>query len=145
MKKLEDKVKRHEMKAKRALLRRQAVKLSRQAAKFRQDALKAGAEATVAGSNIYHHHPAYEDLVLPLLEEAHKLCERYGFDVIFHTRTPMKGMPDFTHVIAGFCDQPTGTMGQCLELIRQQKAIAVKNGKLVEIETPIKTNEKEAE
>lgn len=119
MKKLEDKVKKHECKAKRTLLRRQSVKLSKQAAKFRFDALKQGCLATEAGSKIYtKHHPVYEELILPLLEEAKKIALEYGFDIMFQTRTPIPGAENFTHGIVGIQGEPTPTMQACLDLIK---------------------------
>ncbi|ATW58030.1 hypothetical protein CNR34_00097 [Pseudomonas phage nickie] len=126
MKKLTDKVKIHESKALRTLSRRQARKLAAQAAKHRCDAMKHGANATVAGGKIYtKHHPIYEELILPLLEEATRIASNAGFDILLQVRTPLISEPNFTHAIGGFQDEKnlTPTMKGCIDLIRKRPSL----------------------
>ena len=127
MKKLEDKVRRHEEKAKRTLARRQAVKLSKQAAKFRQDAFDAGKRASGMGAKIYGvNHPVYEDLIQPLLKEAAEIAAKYGFDVLYQTRTPIPGSPNYTACLGSFADNNnlTPTMKTCVDLIKARPSLS---------------------
>lgn len=121
MKKLEDKVKKHEEKAKRTLARRQAVKLGKQATKFRTDAMMAGLTATKLGAKVYNtRHPIYEDLIEPLLKEAATIAAKAGFDILYQTRTPIPDSPNLTVCLGSFSD-PNGltpTMKAQVDLIK---------------------------
>lgn len=125
MKKLEDKVKKHEAKARRTLAKRQANKLSKQAARFRADALTAGCQATQMGMKIYKTHPVYEELIEPLLKEAAGIAAQAGFDILYQTRTPMPDNPNFTSCLGSFANRNnlTPTMKGCVDLIKARPSL----------------------
>ena len=125
MKQLENKVAKHEAKAKRTLARRQAKKLLLQATRFRCDALTAGYHAQQLGAKVYSKHPVFEELILPLLEEAARIAANAGFDILYQTRTPVDGEPNFTHAFGGFKDEKslTPTMKACVDLIKERPVI----------------------
>lgn len=125
MKKLIRTIEVHELRAKRALFLRKARALEAEAMKFRRDAAEAGCELTNLGEPIYTGHPLYQDMVYPLIKRARHNCVVFGFDLMFQTRTPLPGSPDFTHAIVGIIDEPTPTMAGCLELIQKRPSITM--------------------
>lgn len=138
MKALEKNVAKHERRAKRTLAKKQAKKLEHQAAKFREDALKLGLELQLDGSKIYKvSHPAYEEMILPLLERAASYAQFYGFNALFQVQTPLPSAPLFTNCL-GTIDSNTAspTMLGCIELIEKRPVMEMKDGKPVESENP---------
>lgn len=128
MKTLEEKAVIVDFKAKRRLAVKQAVKLEKQAAKFRMDALKYGCELAQRKVQVYKEaHPAYGDRVLPLLHKAASIAGEYGFDILFQTRTPMPGMPDYTSALGGFADEEnlTPTMKACVDLVKSSRKVHI--------------------
>ncbi|UKL14996.1 hypothetical protein hairong_091 [Pseudomonas phage hairong] len=132
MKKLTSKVKVLEAKALRKLHKRQAADHARQAAKFRYDSMKLGCELAMAGENIYkNNHPVYDELILPLLNQAVQIANKYGFNTVFQTQTPVPEMPNFTHML-GAADSRTisPTLQGCLDFINSRPEAKIdKNGK----------------
>lgn len=133
MKKLTSKVKVLEAKALRRLHKKSAADHARQAAKFREDSMKLGAQLSVAGASIYSkHHPVYEELVLPLLNQAAQIANKYGFNVLYQTHTPLPGEPNYTHAIGSMNSETiTPTMQACVDLIQTRPAIKVKDGMVI--------------
>jgi len=133
MKKLTDKVQKLEARAKRTLAKKQAKKLEHQAAKFREDSLKLGSQLSVAGQNIYKiNHPAYEELILPLLERAASIAAFYGFNALFQVHTPFEEQPLFTSCIGTLNEETiTPTMRGCIELIEKRPVIGKVNDELI--------------
>jgi hypothetical protein len=125
------KLKRSEQRAIRSGARKQGKKLLHQATKFHEDALRAGCKLNQLGASPYKDkHPAYEELVLPLLEQASRLCAVLGFDVLFQVRTPIPGEPNFTACVAGFQNEKslTPTMKAQIDLIQQRPVIGKEDG-----------------
>lgn len=125
MKALDLKMKRAEQRAIRSGAKREAKKLAKQAGKFRADALAAGLKLHEMGSRPYtKHHPVYEEMVMPLLEEAARIASNAGFDILLQVRTPLHTEPNFTHCIGGFQDENklTPTMKAQVDLIRARPA-----------------------
>lgn len=121
MKALDLKLKKAEQRAIRSGAKREAKKLAKQAGKFRADALAAGLQLHQMGARPYNkHHPVYEEMVLPLLEEAARIASNAGFDIFMQVRTPLSGQPNFTHCVASFQDQNnlTPTMKAQVDIIR---------------------------
>lgn len=133
MKKLETKVAKLEAKAKRLLLKKEAKRLERAAAKFRKDALKIGADLEVSGTRVYQAvHPVYQDMILPLLEEAARIANLYGFNALYQTHTPMPGVEQFTSVLGSIDSRNvTPTMKSCVDLIQKRPVIARTRGGLI--------------
>jgi hypothetical protein len=133
MKKFVDKVSRLEGKAKRKLLQKQAREHDRQARKFRQDAMKLGCELAVAGENLYNkHHPVYEELIMPLLDEAARLANKYGFNVLYQTHTPLPGQPMYSHAIGSMDSRTvTPTMKACVDLIQARPKLSSTAAELI--------------
>lgn len=122
MKKLTTKVQKLEAKALRKLHKKSAADHARQANKFREDSMKLGAQLTVSGDLIYKtDHPVYDELILPLLNQAVQIANKYGFNTLFQTQTPLPGMPNYTHMI-GSSDSRTisPTLKGCIELVQSR-------------------------
>ncbi|UIS24656.1 hypothetical protein S21ZY_094 [Pseudomonas phage ZY21] len=125
MKALDLKLKKAEQRAIRSGAKREAKKLAKQAGKFRADALAAGLQLHQMGARPYNkHHPVYEEMVMPLLEEAARIASNAGFDVLLQVRTPLHTEPNFTHCIGSFQDDKnlTPTMKAQVDLIRARPA-----------------------
>jgi hypothetical protein len=125
MKALDLKMKKAEQRAIRSGAKREAKKLAKQAGKFRADALAAGLKLHEMGAVPYtKHHPVYEEMIMPLLEEAAKIASNAGFDILLQVRTPLHSEPNFTHAIGGFQDENnlTPTMKAQVDLIRARPA-----------------------
>jgi hypothetical protein len=131
MKKLINTIEVHELRAKRALFLKKARELEKQAAKFRVDALQAGCQLHELGEHQYVRHPAYQDLVYPALRQARNISINAGFDILFQVRTPLAGNPDWTEGIAGVHNEPTETMGKCIELIKARPELVVRSDKII--------------
>lgn len=143
MKALDTKMKKAEQRAIRSGAKRQAKKLALQAGKFRADALAAGIKQTELGATIYtKHHPIYEEMILPLLEEAAKIASNAGFDILMQVRTPLSTEPNFTHAIGGFQDEDnlTPTMKAQVDLIRARPVLGGDKG-FPEMKTPAEPTE----
>lgn len=143
MKALDLKLKKAEQRAIRSGAKREAKKLAKQAAKFRADALAAGIALHQMGNHPYtKHHPVYEEMILPLLEEAAKIASNAGFDVLFQVRTPLSTEPNFTHAIGGFQDEKnlTPTMKAQVDLIRARPAFGGES--FPEMNSPAEPDEK---
>lgn len=131
MKKLINTIEVHELRAKRALFIKKARELEKQAAKFRQDAMEAGCKLHQLGEPMYTRHPIYADMVYPYLRMARNISLNARFDLLFQVRTPMSTEPDWTEGIAGIMDEPTETMGKCIDLINSRPTFVVDPGKIV--------------
>ena len=143
MKALDTKMKKAEQRAIRSGAKRQAKKLAAQAGKFRADALAAGIKQTELGATVYtKHHPIYEEMILPLLEEAAKIASNAGFDILMQVRTPLSTEPNFTHAIGGFQDEDnlTPTMKAQVDLIRARPVLSGDKG-FPEMKTPAEPTE----
>lgn len=141
MKKLTNKVRILEAKATRRLHKKSAADHARQAAKFRMDSLKLGCELAQVGESPYKaSHPVYEELILPLLNQAVQIANKYGFNTLYQTQTPVEGMPNYTHML-GAADSSTisETMKAQLDLIHSRPETKIdKHGKPMAVtqETP---------
>lgn len=127
MKALNNKLLKAEQRAIRGGAVREAKKLAKQAGKFRCDALAAGMKMSNLGGKCPYakHHPVYEELIMPLLEEAANIAANAGFDILIQVRTPLEGAPDFTQAIGGFQDENklTETMKGCVDLIKARPVL----------------------
>lgn len=144
MKALDLKLKKAEQRAIRSGAKHQAKKLAKQAGKFRADALAAGLKLHEMGNHPYtKHHPVYEEMILPLLEEAAKIASNAGFDILLQVRTPLSTEPNFTHAIGSFKDENnlTPTMKAQVDLIRQRPVLGGGKG-IPEVNCPPETTEK---
>lgn len=141
MKKLTSRVRILEAKATRRLHKKSATNHARQAAKFRMDSLKLGCDLAGVGESPYKtSHPVYDELILPLLNQAAQIANKYGFNTLYQTQTPLPEMPNFTHML-GAADSRTisTTMKAQLDLIHSRPETKIdKNGKPMNItqETP---------
>lgn len=141
MKKLTSKVRILEAKATRRLHKKSAADHARQAAKFRMDSLKLGCELAGVDESPYKaSHPVYEELILPLLSQATQIANKYGFNTLYQTQTPIEGMPNYTHML-GAVDNKTvsATMKAQLDLIHSRPETKIdKHGKPMNVtqETP---------
>jgi hypothetical protein len=122
MKKLTSKIKILEAKALRKLHKKSASEHARQAAKFREDSMKLGAMVHQTGENIYKiDHPVYVELVQPLLMQATQIANKYGFNVLYQTHTPLPGMPLYSAVIGSIDSKTvTPTMQGCIDFIKSR-------------------------
>lgn len=123
--KLVSKVAVMQSKATRKLLKKSASDHAREAARFREDSLREGARLTEAGVQIYKDsHPIYEELILPLLNQAVQIANKYGFNVLYQTQTPTPEMPEYTHAFASANSKTiTPTMQGCIDLIHSRPTV----------------------
>lgn len=123
--KLVSKVAVMQSKATRKLLKKSASDHAREAARFREDSLREGARLAEAGVQVYKDsHPIYEELILPLLNQAVQIANKHGFNVLYQTQTPTPEMPEYTHAFASANSKTiTPTMQGCIDLIHSRPTV----------------------
>lgn len=105
----------YEARAKRILFIKKARALEKEAREFRRLAMIEGIKG---GFEFKKDHPAYAELIRPLVRQIRDLSLDYQFSYLVTLNTPLPGFPLYSHASAGLIGDSTPTMHALIDIIK---------------------------